>query len=103
MLETTLARMRLGHCGLASHLYRFGLRWSPLCQCGIPETVTHYLMQCPNHAAQRLIFRGALAGLQVEWNLPNLLGGGQYCCATQRFVAELMRQYLVGTGKFGEI
>ncbi|KAF9029336.1 hypothetical protein BDZ89DRAFT_905024, partial [Hymenopellis radicata] len=42
---STLTLLRTSHIGLNAHLYRTRMIDSPLCQrCGVPETVTHFLM-----------------------------------------------------------
>ena len=43
-METVLARLRIGHCGLRAHMYRFGMTVLPLCECGLYETIEHYLI-----------------------------------------------------------
>lgn len=47
------ARLRLGCSSLKSHLYSKNLIDSPLCTCGEPETVKHYLATCPNYTLLR--------------------------------------------------
>ena len=52
--QTTLARLRLGHCRLAAH----SARWQPevqrVCDCAREsERVGHFLLRCPIHAECR--------------------------------------------------
>ena len=43
-----LCRLRIGHCSVASHLYRLGIIESPMCVCGdAEETVDHVFFDCP--------------------------------------------------------
>ena len=51
--QTCLARLRLGHCKLNGHCSRLDSSVSPLCDCGQPETVSHFLMDCPRYQLQR--------------------------------------------------
>jgi ribonuclease HI len=46
-METTIYRLRTGHCNLNSHLHKIGLHDSGLCDfCEEPETVKHYILDC---------------------------------------------------------
>ena len=49
------ARLRT-ECALNQHLFRKNIVASPLCQCGLQETNTHYFLFCPryNHIRQAL-------------------------------------------------
>jgi ribonuclease HI len=103
MLETVMMRLRSGHCGLAAHMFRIGFKFSPLCQCGVPETVVHYLLQCPNHSNHRLTMQRALAALNVPCTLINLLGGGDLDLCIQLMVVRIVGQFLHATDKLGVV
>ena len=46
--QTTIFRLRTGHCGLRAHLRRIGVAASALCGCGgADETPEHVLQACP--------------------------------------------------------
>jgi ribonuclease HI len=98
-LETALARLRIGHSGLRGHLFRFGLHWSPLCDCGLPETVEHYFLDCANYFNQRTQLKRKLRSLGVEYSLQSLLGGGPSVARVQMYIAEAVASYLTSTGK----
>ena len=52
--QTTIMRLRTGHCRLKSHLYRkFKLVPSPDCACGEEETPEHILQVCPLYSKTR--------------------------------------------------
>jgi ribonuclease HI len=97
--ETIMARLRIGHCGLNNHLYRFGLTGSPLCNCGVPESVTHYLLECALHNNHRLTLCNVLAPHSVNMTLQNILGGGNYSSKVQKIIKNSVWQYIVNTGK----
>lgn len=86
-LETALTRLRLGHCGLNAHLYRFVLHHTPFCECGVPETVLHCFVDCERYRRPRLNLRAILGRHKLIFNLGNLLGGRWSCmrrwCATE--------------------
>ena len=47
--QTTIFRLRTGHCGLRKHLKRLGLTDSAHCECGSEEqTPEHILQTCPH-------------------------------------------------------
>ena len=47
--QTTIFRLRTGHCGLRKHLKRLGLAYSAHCECGSEEqTPEHILQTCPH-------------------------------------------------------
>ena len=45
--QVTLARLRLGCSDLAASRARTDRSVSPLCKCGVNETVQHFLLECP--------------------------------------------------------
>jgi len=49
--EVIITRLRLGKCCLNAYLHQIGKHKDGLCHhCGKPETVTHFLTECPNNA-----------------------------------------------------
>ncbi|KAE9384391.1 hypothetical protein BT96DRAFT_773189, partial [Gymnopus androsaceus JB14] len=57
-----LTQLRIGHAPLQKHLYNINRVDSPLCPCckRHPETVYHYLMECPAHRTRRDRMRRAI-------------------------------------------
>jgi ribonuclease HI len=48
--EKILNRLRLCTCGLKAYLFRIGVGDSSLCEdCGVPETVEHFILYCTKH------------------------------------------------------
>ena len=65
--ETTLFRLRTGHCKLNAHLFKIGCVNSPNCEiCSCPETVAHFLLKCPRYAVNRSALFGSpdLSGIR---------------------------------------
>ena len=55
--QTTIFRLRTGHCGLRKHLKRLGLADSVHCECGSEEqTPEHILQTCPRMETVRQQF-----------------------------------------------
>ena len=49
--QTTIFRLRTGHCGLSAHLKRIGISDTSLCECGqTDQTPDHVLQSCPKYA-----------------------------------------------------
>ena len=52
--QTTIFRLRTGHCGLRTHLKRIGIMDSALCDCKEAEQTVHHILQdCPVWRKQR--------------------------------------------------
>ena len=52
--QTTIFRLRTGHCGLSAHLKRIGISDTSLCECGqADQTPDHVLQSCPKYAERR--------------------------------------------------
>ena len=48
--QTTVFRLRTGHCSLSAHLKRIGISDTFLCECGqADQTPDHVLQSCPKH------------------------------------------------------
>jgi len=61
-VSSLLIQLRTGHIGLNKHLHRINKKDSPDCdECdGTPETVFHFIMECPKYNHQRHILRRTL-------------------------------------------
>ena len=52
--QTTIFRLRTGHCGLKGHLKNIGIQPSALCDCGKDDqTPNHFLQSCPLYNRER--------------------------------------------------
>lgn len=58
---TTLLRIRTGHFWNGSHLFKFGIKDSPLCECGNLEDINHIFLDC-----------NVLSNNNIYWNLVKL-------------------------------
>ena len=99
-MQSAVARLRIGHVGVASHLHRFRLAESPLCpECRVPETVLHYLLECPRYGAPRQILRASLESLGVPVTLSNVLGCGRISPAVDRQILRALCAYIRATNR----
>ena len=104
-----LARLRLGHSRLAESRARFDPCVSPLCVCGVPETVVHYLLECPLHSAPRRqllssvsrVFPLGVAPPSDPHDLLSLLlGVSQLPLASQRLIVNAVFSFVTSTSRF---
>ena len=98
-LESMLARLRIGHCGLTYHMNMFGMVWSPLCECGKMETVEHYLITSTEDYRERRELKKKLDTLQVQLTMKNVLRGGGYDATKQKSIVTYLWEYIISTGK----
>ena len=79
-VEVSMARLRMGHSRLNSHMFRIGLSDSPNCSsCGSEETIEHFMLHCPRYFSHRVVLRSNLVCLGVrDMSLETLLGGGDF-------------------------
>ncbi|KAK0460898.1 uncharacterized protein EV420DRAFT_1239233, partial [Desarmillaria tabescens] len=64
-----LTQLRTSHAGLNAHLHRMKAATSPNCDaCGVPETVSHFLLSCRWYAdaRQNLRRRTKIGNLQLR-------------------------------------
>nr|KAG5705581.1 hypothetical protein BaRGS_034779 [Batillaria attramentaria] len=83
--QTTIYRLRTGHCGLRAHLKRIGVADTALCQCGLADqTPSHVLQDCPLHEEMRQHFWPEGGNLNTK-----LWGNAADLHRTSKFVASL--------------
>lgn len=92
--ETLYFRLRLGQCNLRARLKLIRRHPTGLCECGVPETVTHYLFDCGKYIVQRIILLRSLNELRLKHNLTVL--------NEKRAVAAIIK-YINDTGKYKEL
>ena len=100
-IETGLAKLRIGHVGLMSHLARFNMSDTHLCPCNNTETVEHFLMQCPLYEDIRTEMYLKLNSLNVPMNIRNVLGGGEYNIHKQKKIQDAIASFLINSGRLG--
>uniref|UniRef100_A0A2P2HZJ0 RNA-directed DNA polymerase from mobile element jockey-like n=1 Tax=Hirondellea gigas TaxID=1518452 RepID=A0A2P2HZJ0_9CRUS len=103
-LECTTARLRMGHVGVASHLCRFNLSDSHLCEtCNISETIEHYLLDCTRYQQFRVDFERKVHFAGVQFTLRNILGGGDFPSSIQKRLLKALCKYVMDTGRNNEL
>ena len=81
-IRTVLTRLRIGHAGVQSYLYRFNMTEQEFCentyceQNEIEETIEHLLFQCPSHETHRNLMMTKYNQIGIlNPNLKTILGG----------------------------
>jgi len=103
IVETSLARLRIGHVGLNEHLNRFNMNDSKYCQCGLVESVEHFLLECMLNSNSRCRLFISLRKLGVTPTLKNILGGGDFPLNVQEQIVCSMTEFLLSTGRLKEL
>ena len=91
--------MRIGHVGLSVHMYRFGLCDTPLCECELPETVSHVLVDCPLYISERINLVTYFNQINIDYNIKNLLCGAKCNYAIQNVIMHNLKAYPSAIGK----
>ncbi|KAG0727086.1 UPF0587 protein C1orf123 [Chionoecetes opilio] len=102
VLDVTLARLRLGHTTLTAHLHRLRLSPDPHCPwcMNFPETIEHFLLQCPHFHSHRVVLQSQLLALNVTtFDLPTLLAAAGVPPSRQHAVIRLTCAFLRKTGQ----
>lgn len=104
-VESGLARLRMGHAGLAQHLHRIQMNPTPLCACGDVESVNHYLLNCPLHDIHRSKITQELlsANINEPLSLKLLLGGSDLPLNQQNLIANEVKCFLISTGRLSTL
>ena len=58
--QRIVTQLRTGYCYLNGYLHAVGLKESPLCTCGEPESVKHFIEDCEQYEEIREKFRSRL-------------------------------------------
>jgi ribonuclease P/MRP protein subunit RPP40 len=97
-LQMLHTRLRLGCSSLNFDLHRRSLIDSPLCSCGLAETVSHFYLSCPNYIQQR---QNLLTNLPCPVTIDNLLLGNEHLSLEQnKQVILIAQQFIAATGRF---
>ena len=104
-VAVVITRLRLGHVGVASYLFRFGMADSPLClPCGVEDTIEHFLLVCGRYQPERQVLLTAIRALGVSaTSVRVLLGGGTYPRRVQTSIMKLTAAFLTATGRLSSL
>lgn len=72
--EKILNRLRLCTCGLKAYLFKIGIEDSNLCEdCGVPETVEHFILYCTKHQDLHKHLMDLVKGLLLPFDVRSVL------------------------------
>jgi len=75
-MEVMANRLRFGRCRLNAYLQQIGRQETGLCDsCGVPETVSHYVMDCTNDVTKEV--KAHRQRHRQEHTLANVLSNGE--------------------------
>lgn len=102
-MEAIIHRLRMGHAGLNSYLHRFQMSDSEECdECGVPETIEHYLLYCHKYMRQRFLFSARLRFIDIniiDLNLKLVLGGSIEHHKNRNKIINVLTKFLQSTDK----
>ena len=102
MSQIILSRMRQGCSPLRADLfYNIHVLPDPFCTCGTSEeTVSHYLLKCPNHNAHRTIMLNTLIGIQDISAQTLTHGATNESKESNRRILEAVHSFIIHTSRF---
>lgn len=99
--SVALHRYRLGHVGVASHLFRFNMIESPLCMsCNVGESIEHVLIACKKYDTSRRKLKEKITrivGPQTEITMRTILGGGNFEEEKNRSILSALQDFIYET------
>lgn len=99
-IETSIARLRIGHAGTNAHLFRFNMTDSPICDmCPNRETIQHFLLECPAYNNERDLLRKVYNDLGVELSVRNVLCLGDHQVPELKTQLKALVSFLRQSGK----
>lgn len=105
--EAVIHRLRMGHVGLSSYLHRFNMAESEECtDCGVPETVEHYLLHCSRYLRQRIMMSARLRFIDddiIDLNLKLLLGGTEKYYNQRRQILQILASFIYETKRIDDL
>ena len=100
LMETTSARLRIGHAGVNKHLHRFEMNESDRCNfCEQTDSIEHFLTQCNEFSYFRTEMENALRQLGVPFTITNILLGGNFDEGIQMKIHKLVMNYVSKSGR----
>ena len=102
--ERIISQLRTGYVRLNEYLHKCNLKDTDQCQCGSKESISHFLLDCPNYETKREIMRKRLFDTcriaHLDLNL--LLDAKQDDEFTdwRSNILTKLENFVVGTGQF---
>ena len=107
--QRTLLQLQSGHTSLRDHLHRLGCKEDPLCNCGEPETLEHFLIHCPKYESTREALVSNIylqTGIRMSAITPQLLltsGKEDPWKDNRRVIITELDKFITESGRFSKI
>jgi len=107
--QRTLLQLQSGHTSLRDHLHRLGCKEDPLCNCGEPETLEHFLIHCPKYESAREALVSNIylqTGIRMSAITPQLLltsGKEDPWKDNRRVIITELDKFITESGRFSKI
>uniref|UniRef100_A0A3B5R9A6 Reverse transcriptase domain-containing protein n=1 Tax=Xiphophorus maculatus TaxID=8083 RepID=A0A3B5R9A6_XIPMA len=96
--EVVMSRLRIGHSGLNSSLFKIGKHENGACNyCNQVETVEHVLLECDKYSEERQILKSLLSRKNIGLSMISLLDN------KSSYVRNLLFRFLNNTGLMSRI
>ena len=95
------ARLRMGRSQLNEHLYKIGIKDSPLCSCGQGvEDVWHFFFSCPLFVIDRNHLHTIIINL-APFNIHTVLYGSEHCnLESNKLIFLAVQNFIEKSGRF---
>ena len=102
--ERIISQLRTGYVRLNEYLHKCNLKDTDQCQCGSKESISHFLLDCPNYEPEREIMRKRLfetCGVaHLDLNLLLDAKKDDEFTDWRSYILTELENFVVGTGRF---
>lgn len=103
-MQRVISQLRTGYCFLNEYLHRVGIKDSPQCECGDPESVSHFIEVCEKYEEcrekirTRLFLQTGINDFSVKLFLEVREKGPFY--QYREILNEALEEFIKGTERF---
>ena len=93
-----IEQLRMRYTQLNKYLHQIGVKDSPLCECGSPETVEHYLLNCERYFDSRESMRTKIFNTigEAELTLNLLLRHSDFL----KVISDILSDFIIESNRF---
>ena len=106
-LSSTITSLRSGYTRLNYYKHLVNQIDSPNCTCGEPETVQHYLLECPNYDNDREKMRNdlffATGSFRLDLDTILAIEKEDQFSPSRDIITSLLGDYITRTGRFNTL
>ena len=103
--EVAMNRLRIGHAGLNSYMYRFEMSPTDRClNCHLPDTIEHFFFECQEYETARRQLNQELQPItSAPLTIKTLLGGSNLPPKTNFKIASKVACYVKATNRINDL